>query len=287
MNNNDPRAALRDELTKAVTQVMGNNDLDNMQQIEVLSEMFLNVLHLYGELCGQEHPRFSIELLEQMIATLDPEYAEMQNLAMEMYLECEGEEQAEAEREAKKRATTRPTRGDYSNGVALDKDGHEDLRYSWHMVFPPASSLRLTLSDFLIWVNGKDDAYVAKWFADTTSSDYEKYIHLSEPLEASDAHGLITTKLNKQKDGIALTSMPEAVKNDLKKRLHDLGFKIVAVDSPLLAMVTYGEGRAAKTKLPLVQQRIAAGETIVGMHYEEMQEVVRHLEQDPDSDLPF
>lgn len=287
MTEQEKRDELRQKLTEAVTEVMGHNDLDNKHQLEVLAEMFLHILRLYGEFNGQEHPRFTIERLHDMIATVDREYAEMLNLAMEMYLEVEGEEQAEAEREAKKRATTRPTRGDYSNGVALDKDGHEDLRYSWHMVFPPASSLRLTLSDFLIWVNGKDDAYVAKWFADTTSSDYEKYIHLSEPLEASDAHGLITAKLNKQKDGIALTSMPEAVKNDLKKRLQDLGFKIVAVDSPLLALVTYGEGRAAKTKLPLVQQRIAAGETIVGMHYEEMQEAVRSLEDDPDSDLPF
>lgn len=285
MTEQEKRDELRQKLTEAVTDLMRHNDLDTKQQLEVLAEMFLYVLRLFGEFNGQEHPRFTIERLHDMIATVDREYAEMLNLAMEMYLECEGEEQAEK----KRRATTRPTKGDYSNGVAIDEHGREDMRYSWYMVFPAGTDRLLTLSDFLIWVNGKDDDFVARWFADTTSSDFEKYTHLQEPqdLTTSQPQNLITSKLNKQTDGIALTSMPEKVKKDLDDRLRELGFRVVAVDSPLLALVVFGNGRAATKKLPMVQQRIEAGESIVGMFFEDMQEVVRCLEQDPDSDLPF
>lgn len=79
MNNEQKRAALRSELTKAVTSVMSSNDLDNNQQIEVLAEMFLNVLHLYGEFNAQEPTEFAQNLLLQLVQINNPDYSPTQS----------------------------------------------------------------------------------------------------------------------------------------------------------------------------------------------------------------
>lgn len=73
MTNDEMRDDLRQKLTTALSAVMGNNELDNQQQLEVLGEMFLSVLRLYGEFQGEDPTEFAESLLLQLVKVNNPD----------------------------------------------------------------------------------------------------------------------------------------------------------------------------------------------------------------------
>lgn len=240
MNNEQQRAALREQLTKSVIKVMGNNDLDNQQQIEVLAETFLNVLHLYGEFCGQEHPRFSIELLEQMIAQLDPKYAELQNLAMEMYLECEGEEQASMQPRKNEGSANRPHR--------VGRVVKPSPENSWLRVFPTPLTAAQLLRAICPHDDNGDEIYDQK--------------HIAQKLQ-----------------GVLLTSMPEADRRWIKAEMKLHGLTVVSGPKDhRLCYVVFGAGEQASTKTGIILDRLAHGEIIDGIYFEHFMDVLDELD---------
>lgn len=73
-----------------------NNRIEVFQKaLNAESEIFLQMLKIMSPKINPAKPgMFAIEILLRMIAEIDPKYAKLQNLAMEAYLECEGEEKA-------------------------------------------------------------------------------------------------------------------------------------------------------------------------------------------------
>ena len=77
--NDEHRKTLRDDLReklfRAVSQTMGNNDLGNDEQIEVLSEVYLSIVRLYGEFNGIDPQEFAQDLLQQLLTINNPDYS--------------------------------------------------------------------------------------------------------------------------------------------------------------------------------------------------------------------
>lgn len=242
MNDKKKCDELRNELTKAVTAVMAQNPLDNDQQMTALSDAFLNVTRLYGEMSGKEFPRFLIEQLENMIATVDPEYAEMQNLAMEMYLECEGEAQAEAQR----RAPMQPRRNE---GSAKRRGGRlpiDDPENSWLNVFPVPLAADKMFGYLMLRMGGEDNF---------------------DPK-------LLPSKMQ----GVLLTSMPEGDRKYIKQRMKELGLVAVTkAEDHRLRYVVFGAGQQASTKTDVIRNRIEHNEIIEGIYFEHFMDVLDEL----------
>lgn len=139
MNNEQKRDALRGEITKAVTGVMSHNDLDLNQQIEVLAEMFLNVLHLYGELNAQEPTEFAQNLLLQLVKINNPDYSPTVPVP-----------------EASPSGPMQPRRNEGSATHRGGRISQPDPANSWLRVFPVPLTADKLLSYLYLLMGGED-----------------------------------------------------------------------------------------------------------------------------------
>lgn len=257
MTEQEKRDELRQKLTEAVTDLMRHNDLDTKQQLEVLAEMFLNMLRLHGEFNGEDPSAFAENFLGQMLKINNPDtrwrelpehvanfdFSQLAEFAKKMKgfpTDADAVHHAASMYFRKNEGSAnRPHRG----GRIVQPDPAN----SWLRVFPTPLTAAQLLRTICPHDDNGDELYDQK--------------HIASKLQ-----------------GVLLTSMPEADRQWIKAQMKAHGLTVVSGPKDhRLCYVVFGAGEQASTKTGIILDRMAHGEIIEGIYFEHFMDVLDEL----------